>query len=203
MHTIQTKVLGVKEKKCDDKRNSRPWDPEVHTLNKKCKEKYKAWQHAEDKEAKKDSQLEFRSEKRKLVKLVKKKRREKEAKALEKVEEEKGENPRKYWQALKKFNKKKDRKRPPEELVDEKGEVVREEAVIELWEETFKHLGAQDLKDARYDSMFALNQIEQFNGLKDKKIDDNDDPLAKPIELDEVGRAIFSLRSGKAYGQTR
>ena len=141
---------------------------------------------------------------RKLNKYIK----EWEEKVVQDIEKLRSKDAKQYWNRLKKMNQREEEKRSaiPKKVRNEENELVEGTAMVKVWEESFRKLGMEDLSNKEFEEKFATEVrkfVQELEEKKDEKADDIIQILNKPIEREEVSKAIRKLKRGKAVGIDR
>jgi hypothetical protein len=202
--------IGKKEQseKCQGKWYEVGWDGEIARL---CKRRREVWE--EVKQARKEGRREEEKEGKAVVSKIRRKmkhrireiRGKKAREVVTKMEESMtSKNVKEGWRRLKQcagMNRggKKDEMKV---MIDEKGIEKRGEQVLEIVKEAWRRLGLTDLKDSKFDRVFAEQVKEEVRRLEREsdRIENRSDRLDRVITLKEVSEVCKRVKKGKASG---
>jgi hypothetical protein len=121
--------------------------------------------------------------------------------AIKEIEKDAKDNPKRYWRELKRIARWKRTNHATDTVLDSEGNEVRGEQTILVWEEAYKRLGVEDLRDPKFDTSYAQKVTEEVEQIEEETHRQEEiAALDRNIHIEEIRAAIKELKRGKTPG---
>jgi hypothetical protein len=160
------------------------------------------WVEMEDGGRKEKAKEEWKELRREMKRLVRKKR---VSERMQRIERLGRKEPRKMWQAWKKWGEKEKNKERREEMLGAEGEVVRGEEIAGAWATVFKKRVVE--MEGEYDEELKEEVVRELRDMEEEKEDGERSARYKDgsqlnVEMtgEEVEEVVQNMKNGKASG---
>jgi len=177
------------------------WSEEVRKAVAVEKEAYWDWKQDQESEAKWEA---VRQAKKVRKATVQRHKRQVDQKIVSRIETLHSKDPKEYWKQLKALDPMQhtSKKLPDTMMNDAKEMVCGQKEVEEVWAKCFEKLGREECEVGAFEEEFA-ERVRESVRRKAGDVDRKDDLLGlldRPIQREEIDRAINKMRRGKAVG---
>lgn len=200
LNDIANKTLGRRSHAPKDRTHKRKvikFDQKLYYLLLKEKETYLEWKCG-NKVEKENLKRIYKMTSKERRKRTRELERQLEDNIIDDMERLRCRNPKEYWRKLYELAGKKQNTELPTQIRDWSDKLVSGNEALEMWKKSFEKLGTEEQSEEFNADFYEYVQQEVQEIQEEMKGDAA--WYNRPLELEEISRAIKTLRRGKAAG---